>query len=228
MDIPSSSLPLANISPSFLHGILPHDLTVSFVSRLPPQDLESLCKSDEQFNSLFCDKLDFWIKLYKTNISDTIPTALVGNKDVIKKKYLEIMKEYYSSITNKAYDKGLINMSKEGAEKLVKVLIDENANVNAADSYGTTALMEAAENGHLGVVKYLISKGADFNAATLYGKTALIFAASNGHLEVVKYLISVEANPFLIDNDGKTAKDLAKSEEIRRLLDDYEEQCENI
>ncbi|KAH8585593.1 ankyrin repeat-containing domain protein, partial [Bisporella sp. PMI_857] len=66
--------------------------------------------------------------------------------------------------------------------------------VEAADSFGRTALHHASDNGHLEVVTLLLEKGADLEAADIYGKTALHHASRNGHLEVVTLLLEKGAD----------------------------------
>ena len=64
-----------------------------------------------------------------------------------------------------------------GHEAIVKLLIDEGADVNAkaVEDNGRTALQAAAENGHEALVKLLIDDGADVSskAANNHGRTAL-------------------------------------------------------
>ena len=55
-------------------------------------------------------------------------------------------------------------------------LIDAGADVNAADEDGQTALMAAAEKGHVSKVRLLLDKGANVNARDKSGKTALQYA----------------------------------------------------
>jgi ankyrin repeat protein len=59
---------------------------------------------------------------------------------------------------------------------VVQALLDGGADVNAKDEVGTTCLMHAVLNAHVGVVKLLLSKGADANARNKKGATALLWA----------------------------------------------------
>ena len=51
-----------------------------------------------------------------------------------------------------------------------------------------TALMLAADNGHLEVARLLLEAGADKNCCDDDGMTALLLAADKGHLEVAHLL----------------------------------------
>ena len=54
---------------------------------------------------------------------------------------------------------------------------------------GFTALLVAAEAGHLQVLEFLLSAGANVSHVTADGMPALYIASQNGHLEVVKLLL---------------------------------------
>jgi ankyrin repeat protein len=55
----------------------------------------------------------------------------------------------------------LIMAAREGFLKVVRILVDAGADLNATQHWGQTALMLAAKNGHAAIVKYLLEKGAD-------------------------------------------------------------------
>lgn len=61
---------------------------------------------------------------------------------------------------------------------------------NLKTSNGSTALHNAALNGHLMVVDLLLGAGCSVNARNYSGATALYNAASGGHSEIVKRLVS--------------------------------------
>ena len=69
-----------------------------------------------------------------------------------------------------------------------------------------TALMEAADEGHVEVVRLLLESGADINTQEDYGNgaTALMEAAGNGHVEVVRLLLENGADTNTQNNSGRT------------------------
>jgi hypothetical protein len=69
-------------------------------------------------------------------------------------------------------------------------LLDEDYDLDNDWSVGKTALMLAAEGGHLHVIQELLRRGAKVNLIDSYGKTALIAAVIGGHLPVIRELIS--------------------------------------
>lgn len=62
------------------------------------------------------------------------------------------------------------------AEKVVTLLLDRHASIDAVDNRGRTPLMIAAENGHAEMVDLLISRGADPALKDKGGKTAFDLA----------------------------------------------------
>jgi ankyrin repeat protein len=141
----------------------------------------------------------------------------------------------------------LMYASMWGCEGLVKLLIEEGADVNAQtkqvgirqrynkkkqERYGIekyqfhnelTALMIAVDFGNTGVVSILIRAGADVNAGTYhYGYTSLMFAASGGYTAITKLLIDAGAD-VNYEVMGVTALQIALSKrytDIAKLLID--------
>jgi uncharacterized protein len=79
------------------------------------------------------------------------------------------------------------------AERLeaVKLLIELGQNVNAADDYGITPLMVAANIGDVPIIQYLIDKGADLAAYDLGKKNDGAFGSSIEPLMPIDYAIGV-------------------------------------
>jgi phosphoglycolate phosphatase-like HAD superfamily hydrolase len=63
--------------------------------------------------------------------------------------------------------------------------------LDADDEYGNSAIIYAANNGHIKVVKFLMThEGVDLNRRGYLGNTALSRAARNGHADIVHTLIT--------------------------------------
>jgi len=75
--------------------------------------------------------------------------------------------------------------------ELVKLLVELGGDINAADNYGITPLMVAANLGDIEIVKYLISKGADLGAHDLGKKNDGAFGSSVEPLMPLDYAIGV-------------------------------------
>ena len=76
--------------------------------------------------------------------------------------------------------------SQEGCDKIVKLLIEHGADVNAQTVVeGITPLMQAAGGGHVEVVRILLAAGADPMVKTSIGLSSPLEAAEKfGHKEV--------------------------------------------
>lgn len=84
----------------------------------------------------------------------------------------------------------LLAAARKGDAAAVKQLLDQGANVNSKNRYGSTALFFACDRGHFDVVKLLVERGADMNVKdTFYNATALSWAMSKKHENIVNLLV---------------------------------------
>lgn len=67
----------------------------------------------------------------------------------------------------------------EDAQNVAKLLIDDGARLDAADNRGRTALMIAAETGHLEMIDLLVKRGANRDLRDKSGKSAADLAAND-------------------------------------------------
>jgi len=108
-----------------------------------------------------------------------------------------------------------------GHTKVVNILLEKGASIDARDYSNQTVLHRAARYGSLEAVKMLLDRGASVDAASghdLDGFTALHFSARAGHLEVVEMLLGKGANISQKTNSGKTALEIAHDVGIVKLL----------
>ena len=85
----------------------------------------------------------------------------------------------------------------------------EQADVNARDALGVTALERAVNQGDINFVRALIQTGANVNARSSTGRTALSWAALQGRLEIVRALAEAGADLNVKDEQGWTPLTLA-------------------
>ena len=79
----------------------------------------------------------------------------------------------------------------KGHIKIVRLLCDHGADIEARYIFGLRPLHRTARNGHISAAKELIEvRSADINARDDDGWTALSFARVNGHADVADYLVS--------------------------------------
>lgn len=79
---------------------------------------------------------------------------------------------------------------KNGCTNIVKLLLKNNADINAATNEGISTLHIAACENHEDVIKLLLKHGADVNAKTKEGSTPLLCALKIGHSKVVDLLLA--------------------------------------
>jgi ankyrin repeat protein len=94
-----------------------------------------------------------------------------------------------------------IQAATAGDLQLVTQLLREGANIEARDgSDRQTALVFAANRGHLPVVRFLIENRADKNATDDRGWTALSESSYHGRIDVVEYMLSSGASTIISTN----------------------------
>ena len=104
-----------------------------------------------------------------------------------------------------------------GFNELLAILIPEHPDVTLTNGYGGTALIPAAEKGHLETVRLLLEKtNIDVNHVNKLGWTALLEAViladgGNTQQEIVKLLLAHGADASIPDNQGVTALEHAKN-----------------
>jgi len=82
-----------------------------------------------------------------------------------------------------------------GYDGIVRLLIDEGADISAIDRGGHVPLHLAAESGNDNVVKLLVYAGANVNATrSADGRTPLCVAVNGGHEKIVKLLLDCGAD----------------------------------
>jgi len=99
----------------------------------------------------------------------------------------------------------LLDAVKVGDHDAVAKLLREGADVNAAESDGTTPLMWAAYGGDAELVAALLKAGAQVSAVNDYGATALAEAAAAGDASIIAQLLKAGADANATNREGETA-----------------------
>lgn len=90
-------------------------------------------------------------------------------------------------------------------ETVLKILASGKVDVNAVDEVDSySALMMAAEAGHLDVVQALKDAGAHIEMRDSYGRTPLYAASVAGHIDVVRYLVRENADVHAVDCENRS------------------------
>ncbi len=103
----------------------------------------------------------------------------------------------------------LLDASKYGDLTRVRALLDSNADVNAKDASGNTALILASYDDQSDVVRALLSAHADVTPANQFGTTALMLEAQHGNVDLVRGLIAAKADVNAKMTNGANALLLA-------------------
>ena len=109
---------------------------------------------------------------------------------------------FASSLT--AADQRLVDAAKRGDKAALRSLLQQHADVNAAQGDGATALAWAVHKDDLETTDLLLRAGASVNAANIYGVTPLYLACSNGNAAVTERLLKAAANVNAALPSGET------------------------
>lgn len=113
-------------------------------------------------------------------------------------------------IQDSRLDNPFLYAGAEGLLDILKLTIDAGANTKLTNRFGGTALIPAAERGHIDVITELLTRtDVDVNHVNNLGWTALLEAIilSDGgprHVETVRLLIDAGADVNLADGQGVT------------------------
>jgi ankyrin repeat protein len=105
----------------------------------------------------------------------------------------------------------LLAAVRAGDERMLRLLIDAGASVDARAVGRDPPLRVAAELGVPAVVDVLLARKPDVDAVDAFGETALMAAARSGNEALCSKLLAAGANPRLRGRDRATAGDIANS-----------------
>ncbi|KND04467.1 uncharacterized protein SPPG_00194 [Spizellomyces punctatus DAOM BR117] len=116
-------------------------------------------------------------------------------------------------------DNPLHEAAKRGNVGFTQELLSAGVSVNGLDKAGNTPLHWACRGGHAQIVALLLQRRPALNPQNKLGDTPLHLAAWGGHTKVVQQLLDQEGIDTRIrNNDGKSAVDIAKSDETASVL----------
>ncbi len=162
---------------------------------------------------------DLWIRAAAEGDIKTIQTYIYRDYDVNTQYDMSVLLFNATELAS-GYN-ALIAASEYNQEDIVKLLLNNGANVNLTSEHGITPLFVASVNGHENIVKLMLKNGANANFANNRGITPLMEASANGHKNIVELLLNNGADVRAKSNNGLTALDLAvanKHKKIEELL----------
>ena len=131
------------------------------------------------------------------------------------------------NIRDNRLDNPFLYAGAEGLLEILRLTIDAKADTKLTNRFGGTALIPAAERGHVEIVNELLTRtDVNVNHVNNLGWTALLEAIvlSNGgerHQRIVQLLVDHGANINIADKDGVTPLKHAQTrgfKEIERIL----------
>lgn len=111
----------------------------------------------------------------------------------------------------------LYNACTKNMFNTAEYLIKKGADVNFVDMQGFSVLQRSND---LSIITLLVQSGADINYRDrTYGCTPLHLAIDNHQKDIAHFFIDHGADVSIKDNDGKTASDYAKENELDTVLE---------
>ncbi|KAK6626945.1 hypothetical protein RUM43_003224 [Polyplax serrata] len=107
--------------------------------------------------------------------------------------------------------------AKEGHSKIVELLLQRGARVNATNRGDDTALHLASAHGHRDIVHMLLRNKADVNFINEHGNSPLHYACFWGYQGIAEDLVSQGGLVSLANKDGDTPLDKARGHLAKRL-----------
>jgi ankyrin repeat protein len=138
-------------------------------------------------------------------------------KYAVRRKRMKVVKQAVAEfgINTRVYaGKTILDLAIErGSLRMVKMLVEANGRIRP------DALIEAVRNNAINTVRFLLSRDTDVNyAISATGSTALMLAASGDAVEVATILLEAGADRTPKNRWGKTARELAHSSKMKKLL----------
>ena len=108
--------------------------------------------------------------------------------------------------------------TREGADNIVNLFIDNGADVNLEDKYGQICIYYAIKNGHESTTQLLLDNGADKNKVDKKKLSLYMFALRQNRPNIAELLIKneVPVNPVAENNNNKKSlnKKRAKTDDL--------------
>lgn len=207
-----------------------HNIIISLITI--KKNILNISLSSDNIKESFNDNIEKIFKLeFFENLSAEEKNELLFT--IIQHKDLNIftrsiinnnnLKSYLDTKTNTNLNKLIIYASLADNKEIIKLLIENNFNINEQTSNGWTPLMFASKLNSVEIAKNLIKKNANLNLQNQDGLTALMIAAKLNNIEIVQLLIDNGADINIKDNLEQTALSYSikeKNLDVNKLLID--------
>ena len=144
-------------------------------------------------------------------VTPLILAAKEGNAEIV-----ELLVKSGSDVNHKSiYETALMQAVSQGYKSVIKILLDNKADVNAQVHGGETAMWHLIRKMDQTTFDLLLEYGADINIKTRFGNTLLMEAVRGDDIDLVRLLISNGAEVNAVDELGENP--LMKAAEASRL-----------
>lgn len=147
---------------------------------------------------------DLSTKLVTNTTDDSVPLS-DASLDLARARLREDAQYQLQQLGITINEPTLLANIEAGEMQTVELLLQSGVSPNVTDSYGWTALMLAARDGHEQIVQRLLTAGADVYRRNRAGGTALLAAAVNGHVSLLRMLLDHRADINASNHQGWTA-----------------------
>ena len=106
-----------------------------------------------------------------------------------------------------------------GDDRVIRMLGDAGADLNAPNNEGLTPLMTAVSLGYTSTVETLISLGVDLDVVDAGGNSAVILASAYGYERLVDILVKSGASTKIENVEGNTALSIASLSEYSKIVE---------
>jgi hypothetical protein len=193
------------------HIILKFWISLVFISCSDEQDIQVVNRIREKINqNVSIDS----ILNYKNEYGETALMTAVASNDYEMVNYLieknvDVDEKTTSGLTALMIAKEL---------EIIKLLVDNGADVSAKDDQGWSPLIYISGNNNVEQLEYLFSKGADINSKTSNGYNLLYFAIIGGRLEMIEFLINKNISFDINSKQIEDALLVAKEREFNNII----------
>ena len=205
-------------------------------TRNVPHILEKIFFSLDYESFQTCFKVNStWNELLSSESYQKITTKMLIEKEKNEKKHWDIsdlgktskVKQLVSAggwmnincVAGQDQSTPLYQAAWHGHTDVVQVLLDEGAETDKANNFGSTPLLKASYGNHKEVVQLLLRGNADLKKMNKSGHSPLQFAALYGNKDVAQVLLDAGADPDQADTAGWTPLYSDRKEIVQLLLE---------
>ncbi|CAC5404193.1 unnamed protein product [Mytilus coruscus] len=140
--------------------------------------------------------------MHEIDTNDIFKAAQQGNINLFQNLGKKELTSWLHKTYPKSGDTVLHYACRFGQLELVKVLLDNGADLESANFDGKRALHEAAQYDSLGCVQYLLSYGAQVDSLKRADWTPLMLACTKSNVRIIQALLDRGADQTLKNKDG--------------------------